>query len=177
MWTWDFSPYAFIPFVPPAYDGVTRARKGVNTLPNGETALIPVVMGMGTSQVILTNRTGLPAPAIKIMEMSGDFSGLHCRVIPGKVVFQGVFHKQTYLVGTNGVVFHVSEEEPFSGFVQMAVADPEMSCRLHPQVESIHGNLIDPNTLDELSVICIQAVLLKEERVPFSPHFRLSGAG
>lgn len=146
-------------------------------MPNGQTALVPVVMGMNSGQVILASRTSLPAPALKIAEITGEFKEMDCRVIPGKVIVEGVLHKQAFLVGVNNVVFHVSQDEPFSALVEVPGAAPDMACRLRPEVEEIRGNLVDGYTLDELSAIALHVILLKEQEAPFSPRFRMNSAG
>jgi len=142
----------------------------------GTTALIPVVMGIGTEQLIIEYQTHLDTPAIKVAEATGEFVDIDCKVIPGKVIVQGVLQQQTYLVTPEGVVFHVADNASFSKFIVVENATPNMSCRIIPEIEDICTNLVNEFTLGQRIVVSIKAILIKEQEVPFSPQFRMQAS-
>jgi len=143
---------------------------------SGTTALIPVVMGIGTEQLIIEYQTHLDTPAVKVAEATGEFIDIDCKVIPGKVIIQGILHQQTYLVNLEGVVFHAADDASFSRFIDVENACPQMSCRIIPEIEDICTNLLNELTLEQRVVISIKAILIKEQEVPFSPQFRMQAS-
>lgn len=140
---------------------------------SGTTALIPVVMGIGSEQLIIEYQTHLDTPAVKVAEATGEFIDIDCNVIPGKVIIQGILHQQTYLINRDGVVFQAADNASFSRFIEVENASPHMSCRIIPEIEDICVNLLNDYTLEQRVVVSIKAILIKEQEVPFSPHFRM----
>lgn len=87
--------------------------------------------------------TRLPAPAVKIRNITGEIRDITTEIIPDKVIIQGILHKQVFFVGTDGVIRHFSENIPFSTFIEIPGAEPGMNVQVHPVVEKILFRLAD----------------------------------
>lgn len=119
------------------------------------------VIAEAQAQVLVDDTVELFTPAIKIDEIRAVVQSLNCHVIPGKVIFQGVLHKQIFFVNGDNTVRHQAVDIPFSGFVDIALAEPGQCCQLLPQIAFIDFNLIDPLTLREITVIDLTIRLLE----------------
>src|SRR5690554_310275 len=81
--------------------------------------------------------TRLPAPAVKIRNITGEIRDITTEIIPDKVIIQGILHKQVFFVGTDGVIRHFAEDIPFSTFIEVPGAELGMNVQVHPVVEKI----------------------------------------
>lgn len=81
--------------------------------------------------------TRLPAPAVKILNITGEIRDVTAEIIPDKVIIQGIIHKQVFFVGTDGVIRHFAENIPFSTFIDVPGAEPGMNVQVHPVIEKI----------------------------------------
>lgn len=87
--------------------------------------------------------TRLPVPAVKIRNITGEIRDITTKIIPDKVIVQGILHKQVFFVGTDGVIRHLAEDIPFSTFIEIPGAEPGMNVQVHPVVEKILFRLAD----------------------------------
>lgn len=111
-------------------------------------------------QVLVDDTIELFTPALKIDEIRAVVQNLNCHIIPEKVIFQGVLHKQIFFVNQENVVVHQGVDILFSGFVDLAPALPGQCCQLLPQIAFIDFNLLSPATLREVAVIDMLVRLL-----------------
>lgn len=111
-------------------------------------------------QVLVEDTITLFTPAIKVDEIKATVQNLRCHVIPGKVIFQGILHKQIFFVNEDNVVVHQGVDIPFSGFVDLVQAEPGLCCQLTPIIEFIDFQLLSPTSLREVTVININVRLL-----------------
>lgn len=111
-------------------------------------------------QVLVEDTITLFTPALKIDEIRAVIQNLRCHIIPGKVIFQGILHKQIFFVNEDNVVVHQGVDIPFSGFVDLAPAEPGQCCQLTPVIEFIDFQLLSPTSLREVTVIGINVRLL-----------------
>ena len=88
-------------------------------------------------QVLVEDTIDLFTPAQKIDEIRAIVQNLRCHVIPGKVIFQGILHKQIFFVNEDNVVVHQGVDIPFSGFVDIPEAEPGQFCQVSATVEFI----------------------------------------
>ena len=116
-------------------------------------------------QVLVEDTIDLFTPAQKIDEIRAVIQNLRCHVIPGKVVFQGILHKQIFFVNEDNVVVHQGVDIPFSGFVDIPEAVPGQFCQLTATVEFIDFELLNPTQLRETTVILVNVQLL--DTAPF----------
>ncbi|NLY89122.1 MAG: DUF3794 domain-containing protein, partial [Firmicutes bacterium] len=128
---------------------------GVQELPKGgETLMDPlvraeVVIGEATKQLLIESNLTLSQPALKIRNITAEIRDLTTELIPDKVIIQGLLHKQIFFVGEDNIVHHQTEEAPFSTFVDVFGAEPGMNIQIHPTVETILFNLLNPTLLHQ----------------------------
>ncbi|NLW59283.1 MAG: DUF3794 domain-containing protein [Firmicutes bacterium] len=117
-------------------------------------------------QVLVEDTIDLFTPAQKIDEIRAFVQDLRCHVIPGKVVFQGILHKQIFFVNEDNVVVHQGVDIPFSGFVDLPAAEPGQFCQVAATVEFIDFQLFSPTVLRETTVIRVDVQLLSNVPLP-----------
>ncbi|HEY8391614.1 MAG TPA: DUF3794 domain-containing protein [Capillibacterium sp.] len=117
-------------------------------------------------QVLVEDTIDLFTPAQKIDEIRAVVQNLRCHVIPGKVVFQGILHKQIFFVNEENVVVHQGVDIPFSGFVDLPAAEPGQFCQVTATVEFIDFELLSPTRLRETTVILVNVQLLNMAPFP-----------
>ncbi|MBS3901594.1 MAG: DUF3794 domain-containing protein [Dethiobacter sp.] len=97
------------------------------------------VIGEGASQVAVIADIRFKRPARKIKNIDTEIRNLVSRVIEGKVVVEGVLHKQIFFVGLdNDIVFEVSVDEKFTHFVDIPGAFPGANVQVYPRVEFVN---------------------------------------
>lgn len=98
------------------------------------------VVGENTKQSLVENIVCiLPPgpPARKIQDITAVITDLDYQIIPGKVLIEGVLHKQIFYVGANDAVHHKGEDVPFSVVIEVPNAEPGMEAQIHPEVEHV----------------------------------------
>lgn len=110
----------------------------------GPLVLCRRVVASGTRQVLVESLSELSFAAQKVHEIQARINDLTCEVIPGKVIVQGVIHKQIFFVASDDIVRHQAEDIPFTTFVEVPGAQPGMTCQLSGVVEHISWHLVDP---------------------------------
>lgn len=118
------------------------------------------VLAEETVQVLLEDTVDLFTPAQKIDQIVASVRDLRCHVIPDKLIFQAVLHKQIFFVNEENTVVHQGVDIPFSGFVDIPGAQPGQSCQLIPEIVFIEATLTTPETLREIVVIDMTVRLL-----------------
>ncbi|MBS3887582.1 MAG: DUF3794 domain-containing protein [Dethiobacter sp.] len=97
------------------------------------------VIGEGASQVAVIADIKFKRPARKIKNIDTEIRHLVSRVIEGKVVVEGVLHKQIFFVGLdNDIVFELSVDEKFTHFVDIPGAFPGANVQVYPRVEFVN---------------------------------------
>lgn len=97
------------------------------------------VIGEGASQVAITVDIKFKRPARKIKNIDTEIRNLVSRVIEGKVIVEGVLHKQIFFVGLDDdIVFEVSVDEKFTHFVDIPGAFPGANVQVYPRVEFVN---------------------------------------
>ena len=119
------------------------------------------VIAEATVQVLVEDTVELFTPALKIDEIRAVVRDLRCHIIPGKVIFQGILHKQIFFVNADNVVVHQGVDIPFSGFVEIPAAEPGQTCQLAATIEFIEFELLSPTSLREITVIRVNVSLLE----------------
>ncbi|MGE5550841.1 MAG: DUF3794 domain-containing protein [Bacteroidota bacterium] len=112
-----------------------------------------VVIGENTRQVLVESNIVLNQPAIKVRNITAAIQNLTTEVIAGKVVIQGVVHKQIFFVGQDNVVHHQSEDLNFSTFVEVFGAEPGLNVEVEPSIEHVAFVLINPTLLHQKVVL------------------------
>ena len=108
-----------------------------------------VVIGENTRQVLLENVLDLGANALKVREIRAEVKDICCDVICDKVIVQGIIHKQIFFVGEDNMVYHRSEDVPFSTFLDIPGAEPGMNCHVEVCIEHIVHHLLTPTLLQQ----------------------------
>ncbi|AZO93209.1 DUF3794 domain-containing protein [Halocella sp. SP3-1] len=114
-------------------------------LVTGEDSLVmlPEVVGENTKQVLSETTLELDQTAIKIKDIQASFEDVNAVVINDKVIIQGIIHKQIFYVGEDNVEYHQAENVPFSTFVDVIGARPDMDVDIIPTIAFIKPEL-DP---------------------------------
>ena len=112
-----------------------------------------VVVGKNTRQVLVESNVTLTQPAIKVRNITAVIQNLTTEVISGKVVIQGVVHKQIFFVGADNVVRHQAEDLSFSTFVEIFGAEPGLNVEVEPSIEHVAFILITPTVLHQKVVL------------------------
>lgn len=105
------------------------------------------------AQTLVDDTVDLFTPAEKIDEIRAVVEDLRCHIIPGKVIFQGILHKQIFFVNKRNAVVHQRVDIPFSGFIDIEGAQPGQGCQLIPEIVFLDFELIAPDRLREKAVI------------------------
>lgn len=126
----------------------------VNLVPGqGPPLLLQEVVGEGTVQTLNENFVTLFVPAVKVDEIRGEIRDVTTEVIRDKVIVQGTIHKQIFFVDESNTARHQVEEVHFSAFVDIPGAAPGMNLQVHPRIETIIFELIEPTTLRQKVVV------------------------
>jgi len=112
-----------------------------------------VVIGENTRQVLVESNITLTQPAIKVRNITATIQNLTTEVIAGKVIVQGVVHKQIFFVGEDDVVHHQAEDLSFSTFVEIFGAEPGLNVEVEPTIEHIGFILLNPTLLHQKVVL------------------------
>lgn len=121
-------------------------------LPKG-VICVATIIAEGTAQVLVQNTITLFTPAQKIDEVQVSVRDLRCFIIPNKVIFQGVLHKQIFFVNLDQTSVHQGADLPFSGFLDLPGVVPGQCCTLTPTVVFVEDTLSSPTTLQETVVV------------------------
>ena len=112
-----------------------------------------VVIGENTRQVLVESNITLSQPAEKVRNVTATIRSLTTEVIAGKVIIQGVVHKQIFFVGLDDVVRHQAEDLNFSTFIEVFGAEPGLNVEVEPTVEHIGFLLLNPTLLHQKVVL------------------------
>jgi len=129
------------------------------------------IIGFGCAQKLVEETKTLPA--IKIVDIDARISEITSIVKNGKVIVQGVVHKQIFFVGTDDLVHHVAEDLPFSEMIEVPPINPEFPVEegMDQQDHSFIENIVwefDPTTgeLTEKVIIGIHVVVTNHIQIP-----------
>jgi len=120
--------------------------------------MLPEVIGENTKQILSETTLALDQTAIKIKEITAVFEDINAVVINDKVIVQGIIHKQIFYVGEDNVEYHQAENVPFSTFVDVIGARPDMDVDVIPTVAFIKpilspdGNLLTQKIIGDIFV-------------------------
>lgn len=120
---------------------------------NGPLLLLQEVIGEGIAQTLNENFVTLAVPAIKVDEIRGEIRNVTTEIITDKVIVQGVIHKQIFFVGTDNIGRHQAEDVNFSAFVDIPGARPGMNVQVHPRIETIIFELVEPTVVRQKVVV------------------------
>ncbi|MHB1126055.1 MAG: DUF3794 and LysM peptidoglycan-binding domain-containing protein [Bacillota bacterium] len=96
------------------------------------------VVGENENQIIIQTDITFPRPAKKVKEIIRRIRDLTWKIIPDKVIIEGVLHKQILFVEVNtGRVFETSVDEKFTAFVEVKGARPGMVAHVIPIIEDV----------------------------------------
>ncbi len=136
-----------------------------------------VVIGRGEKQKFIRQEKNLEA--IKIVDIVPRLNNIRLHVKNGKVIVQGVLHKQIFYVGLDNVVHHVAEDIPFSDLVEVIPLDPSLPARegMNARNHSVIENLVwefDPDTGQLIQKVIIRLSLqvteTQEVAVALNPY-------
>lgn len=119
----------------------------------GPLVKVEAVHGEATDQMLQESDVTLPSPAEKVREIVGRVDITDSHVIRGKVIIQGVVHKQIFFIGTDGLERHLAEDVPFGTFIEVPGAMPGQNVQVHPKIEFIGFELIDDVTVRQKVVV------------------------
>lgn len=111
-----------------------------------------------SAQVLVESIVTLNQPAVKIDEIRAVVQNLRCIVIPNKVIFQGIVHKQIFFVREDSLVAHQAEDVRFNGFVDVPGVTPNMTCTAVATIEFIDFTLLDPTSLEQKVIVLVTIV-------------------
>jgi hypothetical protein len=122
------------------------------------------VIGHGVRQKLIEE--SLTIEGIKVVEIVPQVRGVHVTVKNGKVIVQGVLHKQIFFIGPDGLEHHLAEDIDWSDLVEVIPEDPEEPVRpgMNERTTVTVENLIwefDPET----GVLIQKAILLIQVKV------------
>jgi ribosome biogenesis SPOUT family RNA methylase Rps3 len=132
---------------------VTETRQINVQAGTGPLVRLDQIIGENTRQELLENQITLTVPAIKVTEIRAAISEITTDVIEGKVIIQGVVHKQIFFVGEDNIERHQGEDVEFSTFVEIPGAVSGMDVQVVPTVEFIDFQLLSPTLLLEKVVV------------------------
>lgn len=144
---------------------VTTAVQFQAALGEGPLVRVAEVVGTGEGQILRRDVVALERPAAKIREIVASLQELREHVIPGKVILQGVIHKQIFFIGLDDIEYHQAENVPFSLMVDIPGASPGLELVAEPVIESVLFNLVNPSELEEKVIIRASLILVDQRQV------------
>lgn len=126
----------------------------------GEDSLVmlPEVIGENMKQILSETTLDLDQPAIKIKDINASFEDINAVVINDKVIVQGIIHKQIFYVGEDNVEYHQAENVPFSTFIDVIGARPDMDVDIIPTIAfvkpilSVDGEILTQKVIGDIFV-------------------------
>lgn len=100
----------------------------------------------------------MPAPAVKIRNITAEVVKLTYDIIPDKVLVQGCLHKQIFYVGVDNIIYHIDDDMPFTTFLDIPGAKPGMKAEIVVNIEKLSvniglsGELVDQKAVLEIFV-------------------------
>lgn len=92
-----------------------------------KTIIAPVLYGEGETQILIVNDVTLPEPALKIWDVKLIVKDLDSHICRGKVIVQGVLHKQIVFVNKKtNLLQHHQTDIRFNGYMEVPCAEPGM---------------------------------------------------
>lgn len=132
---------------------VTETVQLAPALGVGPLVKVEAVRGEATDQILQESDVTLPSAAEKVREIVGRVDVTDAQVIRGKVIIQGVVHKQIFFIGTDGLERHLAEDVPFSTFIEVLGAMPGQNVQVHPKIEFIGFELLSDVTVRQKVVV------------------------
>lgn len=137
---------------------------------------VPQIIGENVRQVMLESTLTLDQPAIKVKEVEAAIENIRSVVLSGKVIIQGIIHKQVFFIGQDNIEYHQAEELPFSTFVDVVGAEPGMDAQIQTRVEHIHhefnevGDVLHQKVVLEFFVKVTEEVQINVRPVEVQPY-------
>lgn len=122
-------------------------------LGTGPLLKVEEVRGENVTQTLVENEILLDRPSIKIREIVAQVRDVTAEAILGKVIVQGIVHKQIFYIGTDNLEYHQAENVPFSFFVDIPGAAADRNIHVRPFIEHISFHLLDERTLQQKVVL------------------------
>ncbi len=122
-------------------------------LGDGPLLKLPRVISENVLQHMLVNDFVLPQPAIKIVDVDAHIQDLRTKIIDNKVIIQGNLEKQIFYVGEDDIEYHQAEILPFSAFIDVPGAEPDMETQINGFVEHVNYELLNPTLLHQKVVL------------------------
>lgn len=143
----------------------------------GPLVKVEAVRGEATDQMLQESEATLPSPAEKVREIVGRVDVTDSQVIRGKVIIQGIVHKQIFFVGTDGLERHLAENVPFGTFIEVPGAMPGQNVQVHPKIEFIGFELIDEVTVRQKVVVefFVKVTETVQIRIEVRPQYNQPG--
>ena len=110
--------------------------------PDGPLVKLEQVVGENSKQLLLENTICIKRGAKKIDDIEARITDITTDVLPGKVVIQGILHKQIFFVGSSDRVRHMPEDIEFSLFIEVPEAEPGMNVEVFPAIEFLTWDLV-----------------------------------
>lgn len=125
------------------------------------------VVGEDTVHEAVEAEIQLPFKVIKVYDVIANVLPVQAEVIQGGVQVSGVIDKQLFVVDRGDLVRHIPEEVPFSVFVPIQDAEPQMNVQVDVRVLSVDTNLVDPMTVRQVILleIFVKVTVTKQIRV------------
>lgn len=105
------------------------------------------VIGEKTITDTIESEVTLPVTAIKIFDIHATLNEVRGEVKDGGVRVSGFVHKQVFFVDEGDLVRHVAEDVPFTVFVEIEGAEPNMKVQVRAQIVDIAKKLISRNVV------------------------------
>ncbi|MBS4026634.1 MAG: DUF3794 domain-containing protein, partial [Clostridia bacterium] len=104
------------------------------------------VIGERAAQQTVVNEVTFPERVKKIWDVQADIRDIRFRIIPDKVIVEGIIHKQIFWVREQtNEVFEKTVEDSFVAHVDIPGARPGMNAQVETLIEFIkHDPIIRP---------------------------------
>jgi hypothetical protein len=87
-------------------------------------------------------------------------------LLPGKVIVQGLIHKQVFYIDAGGVVRHFGGDFPFTHMMEVPGAAPGMLVQLWALVEAVESRLLPEGRIELKVVLAVTAKVTEPEVLP-----------
>lgn len=141
--------------------------------PAGTLIKADVVLGQGEVQLLIERDVTLALPALKISDVLLRVENVRAVSLPGKVLVQGVVHKQLFFVGLDdGLEHHQAELIPFTGVVDILGSEPDLLVQVTPTIEHTQNELVSPTQVHQKIILRLAVAVseLRQVRLATQPY-------
>jgi hypothetical protein len=125
------------------------------------------IVAEGREQVVVESSINLKFPGRELGSVEATVEEIHCEILPGKVLLQGIMHEDIYIIGEEGIEYHQEQQLSFSAHLELAGVYPGMEIKAKGIVDNIypclHGNGLK---LEQKILVTVAVTVMEGDFLP-----------